>query len=325
MRILITGAGGFIGSHVVEATVRAGHQVRCIVNYNSRSDFGYVAALPDDIRAELDVRVADIRDSEAVYACGEKVDAIFHLAALIGIPYSYVAPMSYVQVNVQGTMNLLNMCRRFGVKRFVHTSTSEVYGSAEYTPIDERHPLVGQSPYSASKIAADKVAESYALSFDLPVTILRPFNTFGPRQSLRAIIPTLASQLLDKNVLMVQAGSLHTVRDYTYVTDTADAYLKSLDCNVSLGKAINLGTGVGFSIAEIYEKLQNLSGIRKPIETDRQRVRPENSEVQRLISNNELARKLLRWKPQVSFESGLSAVVEDISQRGITRSTAYYT
>lgn len=308
----------------MEACVRAGHDVKCLVNYNSRSDYGFISELPSVIQSEIEVHVADIRDSEAVYTCCDNVEAILHLAALIGIPYSYVAPISYIQVNVMGTLNFLNAARRLGL-RFIHTSTSEVYGSAEYVPIDEAHPLSAQSPYSASKIAADKVAESYALSFDLAVTIIRPFNTFGPRQSLRAVIPTLASQLLDSDVRSVQAGSLYPVRDYTFVTDTAGAFLRALARDISPGTVINLGTGVGFSIAEIYTKLQEITGIQKPIAQESRRVRPEHSEVTRLVSDNTLARELLGWEPTVSFDSGLKAVVDYLAERGIARPERYYT
>ncbi len=285
---------------------------------------GQISELDANIRSDLDVRVADIRDSEAVMACCEDVDVIFHLAALIGIPYSYLAPRSYIQVNVTGTMNFLNAARRLGIAQFVQTSTSEVYGSAQYVPIDEKHPLVAQSPYSASKIAADKLAESYALSFSLPVAIIRPFNTFGPRQSLRAIIPTLASQLLDRDVSEVHAGSLHPVRDYTYVADTAAAFIKTIGCAIEPGQTINLGTGVGFSIAEIYARLQDICEVEKPIVQDAERVRPDNSEVARLISDNALARKLLNWEPKVSFDAGLKKVVAHLRTRGLSQTSVYY-
>jgi len=323
VRLLISGAGGFIGSHLVEASVRAGHRVRCIVHYNSRGDLGHVGDLPLEVRSEIDVRAIDIRDSEAVDGCCEDVEGVFHLAALIGIPYSYVAPGSYVDVNVKGTMNFLNAVRKLGIKTLVHTSTSEVYGSAQYVPIDEKHPLVGQSPYSASKIAADKLVESYARSFELPAIIIRPFNAFGPRQSLRAVIPTLAGQLLDDRVSEVQAGTLDTVRDYTYVTDTAAAYLCALESEVPPGRVINIGTGVGHSISDIYEQLQQLAGIRKPISRDEQRVRPAQSEVSRLIADATLAHETLRWHPTVPFEDGLVCVLDDLRSRRDTQTSRY--
>jgi NAD dependent epimerase/dehydratase len=324
VRIVISGAGGFIGSHLAEAAVRAGHDVRAIVNYNSRGDHGHVENVSADVRAALDVRAVDIRDPEAVYACCEGTHAIFHLAALIGIPYSYVAPSSYVGVNAGGTLNFLNAARRLGIARMVHTSTSEVYGSAQYVPIDEKHPLVGQSPYSASKIAADKLAESYALSFALPVTIIRPFNTYGPRQSLRAIIPTIASQLLDESVETVSVGSLDPVRDFTYVADTAQAYLHALERPVAPGTVINLGTGQGHAIREVFEKLELVTGVSKPVAEDAVRVRPPRSEVQRLVSDNTLARAMLGWVPTVAFEDGLARTVEYLRAHRPERPRAYH-
>ena len=308
-RILITGSGGFIGSHVVEAAVRAGHDVRALVNYNSRGDVGFMSDLAAEVLSGCEILATDIRDAEAIHAATSKIDAVFHLAALIGIPYSYAAPSSYVGVNVEGTLNLLNAARRQNVGRFIHTSTSEVYGSAQYTPMNEAHPLVGQSPYSASKIGADKIAESFALSFELPVTILRPFNTFGPRQSARAVIPVMARQLLDPSSKTVQVGTLSTVRDFTYVEDTARAYVSALDHETPNGITINLGTGVGRVLSDVYERLEAITGITKPVAVDADRMRPERSEVAALVSDNSRARDILDWIPHWDFDDGLREVI----------------
>jgi NAD dependent epimerase/dehydratase len=311
MRILVTGAAGFIGSHVVEAAVRAGHSVRAMVHYNSQGSVGNLSDVPRSVRDECEIYSLDIQDQEAMYHATQGVDAIFHLAALIGIPYSYIAPSSYVSVNVNGTLNMLNAARRHGVGFFVHTSTSEVYGTAQYVPIDEKHPVVGQSPYSASKIGADKIAESFALSFEMPVITIRPFNTFGPRQSARAIIPTLTAQLLDPDITEIHVGNLAPVRDFTFVTDTANAYLLALARrDIAPGTTLNLGTGEGFSIGEVFEKLEAITGVRKPLAEDALRIRPERSEVLRLLSDNRRVAEVLGWRPLVDFDSGLRAVVD---------------
>lgn len=309
---------------MAEAAVREGLEVRAIANYNSRGDTGFLNELAPEIRTSCEIRQLDIRDDYGVDALVEGCDAVFHLAALIGIPYSYLAPSSYVAVNVGGTLNLLNAARRRNVSRFVHTSTSEVYGSAQYVPIDEKHPLVGQSPYSATKIGADQLAESFARSFDLPVTIVRPFNTYGPRQSARAVIPSLAAQLLDPSVATVRAGTLDTVRDFTFVTDTANAYLCALrHPEIVSGTVVNLGTGEGHTIASVYERLIEISGTRKPVEAQAERVRPERSEVLKLISNNARARALLGWQPAVSLNDGLRALVDYLRAHPVREATAY--
>jgi NAD dependent epimerase/dehydratase len=311
MRILITGAAGFIGSHVAEAAVRDGHAVRAMVHYNSAGAIGNLAAVDRDIRENVEIYSLDIQDQEAMYHATQGVDAIFHLAALIGIPYSYIAPSSYVSVNVNGTLNMLNAARRHDVSLFVHTSTSEVYGTAQYVPIDEKHPVVGQSPYSASKIGADKIAESFALSFEMPVITVRPFNTFGPRQSERAVIPTLTAQLLDPSIDRLRVGNLTPERDFTYVTDTAAAYLCVLKTpGIKPGTTLNLGTGTGFSVGTVYEKLQRITGITKPLAEDAERIRPERSEVMRLLSDNRNARNDIGWMPRVTFDEGLEKVVD---------------
>jgi NAD dependent epimerase/dehydratase len=324
MHVLVTGAGGFIGSHVVEALITAGHRVRGVVNYNSRSDIGLLREVDADVLACTEIRRLDIRDHEAVHAACKGVDAIVHLAALIGIPYSYTAPESYVTVNVMGTLNLLNGARRYDVGYFLHTSTSEVYGSAQYTPIDERHPLVGQSPYSASKIAADKMVESYALSFELPSIIIRPFNTYGPRQSIRAVIPTLAAQLLDDDAGVVYAGTVTTVRDFTFVTDTAGAFVCALAQNgLRMGQVVNLGTGAGRSVESVFEMLQEITGIRKRLCVKPERIRPAHSEVHELIADNSKAREALGWWPRVPFDEGLRRVVEYLALRPPVQAQTY--
>jgi NAD dependent epimerase/dehydratase len=323
MKVLVTGAGGFIGSHVAEAAVRAGHEVRCLARYNSRSDEGFIADLPLDIYRELDVRLSDICDAAAMDALVDGCDAVLHLAALVGIPYSYAAASSYVAVNVQGTVNLLNAARRADCRAFVQTSTSEVYGSAQYAPIDELHPLVAQSPYAASKIAADKVAESFARSFGMPVVILRPFNTYGPRQSMRAIVPSIAAQLLDREVTTVRVGNTSPCRDFTFVSDTARAFVKAIAATCSPGEAINLGTGEAYSVAQLHQLLQDRVGEAKPLVQDGVRVRPHDSEVDLLISNNQKARRVLGWIPSVSIDAGLDAVVGYL-RSVLPRNTAHY-
>ena len=325
MRILVTGAAGFIGSHVVEAAVRAGHSVRALVHYNSQGSIGNLSEVERTVRDACEIYSLDIQDQEAMHHVTGGIDAIFHLAALIGIPYSYVAPSSYVSVNVNGTLNMLNAARRHEVSLFVHTSTSEVYGTAQYVPIDEKHPVVGQSPYSASKIGADKIAESFALSFEMPVITIRPFNTFGPRQSARAIIPTLTAQLLDPAIEQIRVGNLTPVRDFTFVTDTANAYLCALDRRgIQPGTMLNLGTGEGFSVGAVYEKLQAITGTHKPITEDVSRIRPERSEVMRLLSDNRKAVSVLGWKPQVDFDSGLAKVVEYWRERPTEDAGVYH-
>jgi NAD dependent epimerase/dehydratase len=324
MRVLITGASGFIGSHLVEVAVRAGHSVRAMVHYNSQGSIGNLSEVDREVRAECEIQALDIQDQEAMHGVAKDVEAIFHLAALIAIPYSYVAPSSYASVNVTGTLNLLNAARRQDVSLFVHTSTSEVYGTAQYVPIDEKHPVVGQSPYSASKIGADKIAESFALSFEMPVVIIRPFNTYGPRQSARAIIPTLTTQLLDPAVDGVRAGNVAPVRDFTFVTDTANAYLLALDRRIQGGTTLNLGAGHGFSIREIYEKLQAIIGVQKPLVEDTIRIRPARSEVMQLVSDNRNARRLLGWKPEIDFDTGLERVIQYWRGRSIGDAGLYH-
>jgi len=307
MSVLVTGAGGFIGSHVVEATVRDGHQVRALVRYNSRGSSGFLDDLDAEIRESVEVVFGDLRDEESVAKAAEGVDAILHLGALIAIPYSYEAPRATIETNVIGTTNVLSAARRLGVRRVVHTSTSEVYGTALYAPIDEKHPLQGQSPYSASKIAADKIVESYHRSFGIPTVTIRPFNTFGPRQSARAVIPTIISQLLKGP--QVRLGALHPTRDLTFVEDTAWAFVLAAQAQGVDGEEINLGTGQEISIGDLATKIAALMEREIEIVSDDQRQRPAKSEVERLIADNSKAKRLLAWEPQVGLDEGLRRTV----------------
>jgi dTDP-glucose 4,6-dehydratase len=306
--VLVTGAGGFIGSHLTEALVRRGASVRAFVRYSSRGDRGLLELLPADVLQAVDVRFGDLRDGDTVRRLGEGVDTIFHLGALIAIPYSYVSPRDVVDTNVGGTLNVLEAARAHGVRRVLQTSTSEVYGTAQYVPIDEAHPLQGQSPYAASKIGADQIAESYYRSFDVPVSIVRPFNTYGPRQSARAIIPTIVSQALSGDA--VRLGSLSPTRDLLYVEDTAAGFCAVAESEQTLGRTVNLGTGQATSIGDLVVTVGRLLGRPLHVVEDEQRVRPARSEVLRLLANASLARELCGWEPRVSLEEGLGRVIE---------------
>lgn len=308
-KILVTGAGGFIGSHLVESLLEKGAAVRALVRYNGRNDWGMLADLPAESQKSIEVIAGDIRDPFFVRKAVQGCDAVFHLAALIGIPYSYVAPADYVAVNVQGTVNVLQACRDERTPRLVHTSTSETYGTAQYVPIDEKHPMQGQSPYSASKIGADKMAESYYNSFELPVVIVRPFNTFGPRQSARAFIPTVIIQALTGDKVVM--GSLEPVRDMTFVKDTAEGFITVGMCDKAVGQTINLGVGQGRTIGQMVGMILKLAGKPNlPIEQDPQRIRPSKSEVLRLVSDNSKARTLCGWQPKYSLEEGLKETID---------------
>jgi len=307
-RVLVTGAGGFIGSHLVERLVRDGNLVRAFVHYNAESSWHNLEKIPADVLAQVEVINGDIADPFFVDSAVAGCDVVYHLAALIGIPYSYVAPAAYVSTNIVGTVNVLQACRRHQTPRMVHTSTSETYGSAQYVPIDEAHPLVGQSPYSASKIGADKLVESYWRSFELPVCTIRPFNTFGPRQSARAFIPTIIMQALSGDV--VRLGNLDPVRDMTFVTDTAAGFVAGAASDKCLGTVCNLGVGQGISVGDLARKVGRLLGKELIIETDQQRLRPEKSEVSRLISDNSKMRELSGWAPQVSLDEGLAQTID---------------
>jgi len=302
-KVFVTGAAGFIGSHVVEELVKSGAEVTALAHYNSSSSIGNLNYLPGELLKEIKVEFGDIADSFQMNSLAKGKDVILHLAALIGIPYSYVAPAAYVTANINGTLNLLEAARKNSVEKIVVTSTSETYGTAIYAPIDEKHPLQGQSPYSATKIGADKLAESYYLSFDLPVCIFRPFNTFGPRQSMRAVIPTIITQALKSDT--IKLGSLSPVRDMVFVKDTARGFLLAGAKKESIAEVISVGTGKGFTIGEIAETVQKIIGTNKEIIEDTTRIRPEKSEVFKLICNNEKALKLLDWEPNYSLEEGL--------------------
>ena len=322
-RVLVTGAGGFIGSHLLEHLVGAGAQVRALVHYTARNDWGNLELVPDDVRDEVEVLLGDIQDPFGVASATADREIVFHLAALIGIPYSYVSPASYVNVNISGTLNVLEAARRHGIERVVHTSTSETYGTARYTPIDEAHPLQGQSPYSATKIGADKLAESYARSFGTPVVTLRPFNTYGPRQSLRAVIPTIVAQALGGET--VRLGSLTPVRDFTFATDTARAFAAAGTTPEAAGRTLNAGTGKGITIGELAALILEIMGADVPIEEDAARVRPDNSEVFELLADASELRALTGWAPEVPLREGLERTVAFVRERLATLKPHLYT
>lgn len=307
-RVLVTGAAGFIGSHLVERLVREGHHVRAYVHYNSRNDWGNLELAAPEVKREIEVVTGDIADPFSVRHATKGVQIVYHLSSLIAIPYSYVAPQSYVQTNVQGAINVLQAAREEGVERVVHTSTSECYGTAQYVPIDEKHPLQGQSPYSASKIGADMLAESYWRSFELPVAILRPFNTFGPRQSARAVIPTIISQALKGGT--IKLGSLTPTRDMNFVDNTVDGFLAAASHPAAVGQVINVGSSREISIGDLARLIVRLVGSNSEVVEDGQRIRPTNSEVERLLCDHEKATRLLGWTPRVGLEEGLQRSID---------------
>jgi dTDP-glucose 4,6-dehydratase len=312
VKILVTGADGFIGSHVVETLVKSGHEVRAFVLYNSFNSWGWLDESDKSIRDSIDIFAGDIRDPHGVDKAVEKQEVILNLAALIAIPYSYHSPDTYIDTNIKGTLNILQAARRHAVKRVVQTSTSEVYGTAQYIPIDEVHPLHPQSPYAATKVGADQLALSFHASFDVPVGILRPFNTYGPRQSARAVIPTIISQLANKS--KVKLGSLSPTRDFSFVQDTANGFLAAAQSDAIVGQTINLGSGFEISIQETAETIAKLMNAKLELVDDEQRVRPENSEVERLHASIEKAKTLLGWQPELKgfagFETGLKKTIE---------------
>ncbi|MFC1900297.1 GDP-mannose 4,6-dehydratase [Chloroflexota bacterium] len=310
-KVLITGAGGFIGSHLTERLVEIGARTRAFIRYNSRNDWGMLELLPPDKLREVDVITGDLRDSDAVRHAAEGIDIIFHLGSLIAIPYSYIHPREAIETNIMGTLNVLTAGKENNVQRVVHTSTSEVYGTAQYVPINEDHPLHGQSPYSASKIGADMLAESFYRAYSLPVGTIRPFNNFGPRQSARAVIPTIITQAL--TVEQLHLGSLSPTRDFTYVDDTAAAFIRASQAPDFVGQTINVGSNFEISVGDIAEKVMSILGIKKEIITDSGRIRPENSEVDRLWCDNAKALELLGWEPETSFEEGLKTTTTWIS------------
>ena len=309
-RVLVTGAGGFIGSHLTDRLVNLGADVHALVHYNALGTWGWLDASPS--RDSVRVIAGDICDRDSMRHAIGGCEVVFHLAALIGIPYSYHAPSSYVRTNVEGTLNVLHAAREGGVECMIHTSTSEAYGTAQYVPMDEKHPLQGQSPYSASKIGADKMAEAYHASFQFPVVTVRPFNTFGPRQSARAVIPTIIAQLLSGKA--VRLGNVHPTRDLNYVTDTVDGLILAAATRKAIGRTINLGSGQETSIGELAELLARLMKRRLTLEREDGRVRPETSEVERLVADARLAQELLGWKPRVGLEEGLSRTIEWMTQ-----------
>lgn len=305
-RVLVTGAGGFIGSHLIERLVELGAQTRAFVHYNALGKWGWLEGLP--VTQEIEVFAGDVRDRDSVVEAVRGVEVIFHLAALIAIPYSYRAPGSYVKTNVEGTLNVLQAAGVNGIERVVHTSTSEVYGTARYVPIDEAHPLQAQSPYSASKIGADKLAEAFSLSFDLPVVTVRPFNTFGPRQTLRAVIPTIISQALGGG--RVRLGALAPIRDFTYVKDTVDGFLAVAAAGDLAGEVVNIGAGKGIGMGDLARMiLKMMNREQLEIVCEEQRVRPENSEVYELVCNNRKAKQRCGWEPKISLQSGLEKTI----------------
>ncbi len=311
-RVLVTGAGGFVGSHLSEALVEAGAEVTALVRYNARGDFGNIEFIPGEVRRSLHVVFGNVEDGDFVSRQVKGQDVIFHLAALIGIPYSYLAPRSYVRTNVEGTLNVLEAARNWEIARVIHTSTSEVYGTALYVPIDEKHPLQGQSPYSASKIGADKLAESYHRSFGLPVATVRPFNTFGPRQSARAVIPNIISQAVSETE--IRLGALDPVRDLVFVKDTARGFMAIAESARTVGETVNLGTGQGISVGDLAAEILSTMGCTKPVVSVGERVRPAQSEVFRLICDNTKAKELAGWTPQYSLRDGLVQTIDFVSR-----------
>jgi NAD dependent epimerase/dehydratase len=307
--ILITGASGFIGSHVTELLLLEGHQVRALARYNGRGDVGHLRHLPHNLRAGFEIRLGDVTDPFLMRDLVAGCDIVLHLAALIGIPYSYIAPASYLATNAGGTLNVLEACRQAKTSRVIVTSTSEVYGSALYTPIDENHPLQGQSPYSASKIAADKLAEAYHRSFDLPVVTLRPFNTYGPRQSARAVIPTVLAQAF-KGMKEIKLGNLTPQRDLTFVTDTARAFVLAATASGIEGETIHFGQGSAISVRELAELCLEVAGRTATLASTVHRSRPEKSEVGLLVCDPGKAKKLLGWSPEIALADGLRATAE---------------
>lgn len=307
-KVLVTGAGGFIGSHLVETLVNAGAQVRAFVRYNSRGDAGMLRSLQPEVLGAVEIIPGDLRDEDTVRAAVKDCSIVFHLGALISIPYSYHHPAEVAATNMMGTLNMLLACRDLGVERLVHTSTSEVYGTARTAPISENHPLQGQSPYSASKIGADKLAESFYCAYDLPVITVRPFNTFGPEQSGRAVIPTIITQALTLDT--IRLGNQETTRDFTYIDDTVSGFMRAAESSAGVGEVFNLGTGEEIRIGSLANLVISMIGREVKVVTETERLRPQKSEVMRLISDNRRAREVLGWTPQIPFETGLARTIE---------------
>lgn len=308
-KILVTGSDGFIGSHLTEELLRQGYSVKAFVYYNSFNNWGWLDTLPKDILNQIEIFQGDIRDPNGVKEAMKDVDAVFHLAALIAIPFSYHSPDTYVDTNIKGTLNVLQAARNLGTERVLVTSTSEVYGTAQYVPIDEKHPYQGQSPYSATKIGADRLAESFYRSFDLPVTIVRPFNTYGPRQSARAVIPTIITQLLSGE-REIKLGSLTPTRDFNYVKDTANGFIEIYKSDRTIGEEINIATQNEISIGQLAEELIAQIAPNAQIVCDEQRLRPEKSEVNRLLGANQKIKDLTDWHPKYTFKEGLAETID---------------
>lgn len=322
-RILVTGADGFIGSHLVERLQADGAEVRAFCFYNSNGSYGWLDEMDAPARSGLDLRLGDIRDAGAVDAATAGVDIVLHLAALVSIPHSYDSPASFIETNITGTFNVLEAARRHGVARVVHTSTSEVYGTPAVLPITEDHPLKGQSPYSASKIAADKLSEAWACSFDVPVVVLRPFNTYGPRQSARAVIPTIVSQLLAGHRTL-RLGNLLPRRDLTYVADTVDGFVRAARSDLEPGQVVQLGSGRDVSVGELVSTASRLLGVEVEVQEDVDRLRPPRSEVQVLRSDPSRAAALLGWRAETSLDDGLSRTMEWFKDRVDADSALHY-
>ena len=310
-KVLVTGAGGFVGSHLAEYLVKLGAGVKAFVRYNSRNDWGLLELLPKEKLGEIEVITGDLRDNDAVRHAVKNSEIIFHLGALIAIPYSYIHPREVIETNVLGTLNILNAAREDGAEKVIHTSTSEVYGTAQYVPIDEKHPLQGQSPYSASKIGADMIAESFYRTFGVTVATIRPFNTYGPGQSGRAVIPSIISQALTGKQIIL--GSLQPTRDYTYVDDMVEAFIKIAMSQKSVGEVINIGSNSEISIGDVAKKIIAIIGRDNKVVTDPRRTRPQKSEVARLWCDNTKAKKLLSWEPKVGFSEGLEMTIKWLS------------
>lgn len=311
-KVLVTGAGGFIGSHLIERLIDLGADVKGFVRYNSRNDWGLLEIIPSQKLDSLQIISGDLQDYDAVFSAVRDVDVIFHLGSLISIPYSYIRPRDTIENNILSTLNILTAARDLGVEKVVHTSSSEVYGTALYVPIDEKHPLQGQSPYSASKIGADKIVESFYCSFDLPVATIRPFNTYGPRQSARAIIPTIITQAIEQE--KIKLGSLFPTRDYTFVKDTVNGFIRTAESKSSIGEVINIGSNFEISMGDLAQRISSLLNKDIKIVQDSSRVRPLKSEVKRLWCDNAKAKRLLGWEPQVSLDEGLKETIEWISE-----------
>ncbi|GAA0758190.1 NAD-dependent 4,6-dehydratase LegB [Clostridium sartagoforme] len=312
-KVLVTGAEGFIGSHLTERLIELGADVTALVQYNSFNNWGWIDTFDKEVLNSIKVETGDIRELDGMNRIIKGKEVVFHLAALIAIPYSYLSPMAYVRTNVEGTTNVLEACRTHDVQKIIHTSTSETYGTALYVPIDEKHPMQGQSPYSASKIGADKMAESFYRSFNMPITTIRPFNTYGPRQSARAVIPTIISQILAGKT-EIKLGSLSPTRDFNFVKDTVEAFVKVAESDKTIGEVINAGSNYEISIGDTIRKIIDIIGTDVNIVCDEERIRPEKSEVNRLWADNTKIKKLTSWVPKYSIDEGLAETVAWIKE-----------